>query len=287
MSNFLCINTSKTMRLFLLALLAALPGCTSVFFQPQDTQYLTPDKIGLVYEDVNFRSSDGIALHGWFLPAVGKAKGTVLFLHGNAENISTHIASVHWLPAQQYNVFLPDYRGYGGSKGSPSLAGVQDDINSSITYLLQRSDIDTERIVILGQSLGGALAIFNVARSPYRDKIKALISDSAFSDYRTIVREKLATYWLTYLLQWPLSFTIDNDYSPVAVVASISPIPLLILHGDRDGVIPLTHGEALFAEAAEPKEMWVIPEGGHIGALIQPKNRSQLLAYLARVMPMK
>ena len=285
MPNFLCSNISDMRRLLSFISCALLAGCTSVFFQPQNIEYLTPDKIGLAYEEVHFSSSDGVKLYGWFLPAQGKAKGTVLFFHGNAENISTHIANVHWLPAQHYNVFLPDYRGYGGSEGSPSLKGVQDDINSSMKYLLQRTDIDSERIVILAQSLGGASAIYNVAHSPYRSKIKALISESAFSDYRGITREKLGSFWLTWPLQWPLSFTIDNDYSPLPVVNKISPIPLLIIHGDKDNVVPLSHGQALFAAAEQPKEMWVVEGGGHIQALRNKKYQDKLLEYLGRVLP--
>ncbi len=272
---------------FILIVTLFLSACTGVFFQPQQIQYMTPDKIGLAYEDVYFRNKDGLMLHGWWLPAKGKAKGTVLFFHGNAENISTHIANVHWLPAQNYNVFLPDYRGYGRSEGVPTLEGAQDDIDSSMDYLLKRSDVDTERIVILAQSLGGALSIYNVAHSPYRSKIKALISESAFSDYRTITREKLASFWLTWPLQWPLSYTIDNDYSPLPEVSKISPIPLLVIHGDKDKVVPLSHGQALFAAALQPKEMWVVPEGGHIEALRHKKYQEQLLEYLGKVLPEK
>lgn len=285
MPVFRCSNISDMRPLFALIMVIFLSGCSSVFFQPQNIQYMTPDEIGLVYEDVYFRSSDGLMLHGWLLPARGKAKGTVLFLHGNAQNISTHIASVYWLPAQHYNVFLPDYRGYGLSEGSPSLAGVQDDINSAMAYLLQRADIDTERIVILGQSLGGSSAIYNVAHSPYRQKIKALIAESAFSNYRGIAREKLASFWLTWPLQWPLALTIDDDYSPLPVVAKVSPIPLLIIHGDQENIVPLPHGQALFAAAAQPKEMWVVPNGGHIEAFRHKEYQERLLQYLGRILP--
>lgn len=271
--------------LTILILSALLTACTGVFFQPQQTQYLTPDKIGLVYEDVYFHSTDGVKLHGWWLPAKGVAKGTVLFFHGNAENISTHIANVYWLPAQNYNVFLPDYRGYGKSEGEPTLAGVQDDLNSAMKYLLQRKDIDTERIVILAQSLGGAMAIYNVAHSPYRAKIKALISESAFSDYRNLTREKLASFWLSWPLQWPLSFLIDNDYSPLTVVNKISPIPLLIVHGEKDKVVPLAHGQILFDAAAQPKEMWMVEGGGHLEAFRHKKYQMKLIEYLKGVLP--
>lgn len=281
--NFVKINNMRLFLTFIFAL--SLTACTNLFFQPQDTQYLTPDKIGLAYEDVYFSSTDGVKLHGWWLPARGRAQGTVLYLHGNAENISTHIASVHWLPAQQYNVFLLDYRGYGLSEGEVSVQGAQTDINSAMAYLLQRADVDKERLVILAQSLGASLALYNVAQSPYRAHIKALVAESGFADYRGIVREKLASFWLSWPLQWPLSYTINNDYSPFAVVSKISPVPLLIIHGDHDPVVPLSHGQTLFAAAAEPKEMWVVEGGGHIAALGQKKYQLQLLAYLRKVLP--
>ena len=273
------------MRLIIFLILTlSLTACTSVFFQPQKIHYLSPDKLGLSYEEVYLDSTDGVKLHGWFLPAKGKAMGTVLFLHGNAENISTHILSVSWLPAQHYNVFLPDYRGYGLSAGVPTLPGVQMDIDSAMKYLLGRPDIDSERIVILAQSLGGAMGIYNVANSPYRNHVKALISESAFSEYRGIVREKLASFWLTWPLQWPLSFTINDNFSPLPVVSKISLIPLLIIHGDADQVVPFKHGLALFDAAREPKEMWVVEGGGHIAAFRQQGYRQKLIEYLQLVL---
>lgn len=260
-----------------------LTGCNSVFFQPQSKEYLTPDALGLAYENVVLSGAEG-QLHAWWLPAKGKAEGTVLFLHGNAENISTHIASVYWLPAQNYNVLLLDYRGYGRSQGVPTVAGALDDINSAMQHLLQRTDVDPGRIVVLGQSLGGALSLYYVAHSQYRANIKALIVESPFSSYRDIAREKLDALWLTWPLQWPLSFTIDDDYSPLPAVAQLSPIPLLIIHGDKDRIIPLHHGQALFAAARQPKEFWLVPEGEHIAAFRRIKYREQLVQYLRRVM---
>lgn len=274
------------MRL-LLALLCSvvLTGCNSLFFQPQSTEYLTPDTLGLAYENVTLTGDGGHMLHAWWLPAKGKAAGTVLFLHGNAENITTHIASVYWLPAQHYNVLLLDYRGYGRSQGTPSVAGALADINTAMQHLLQRADADPERIVVLGQSLGGALSIYYVAHSPYRHNIKALIVESPFASYRHIAREKLDAVWLTWPLQWPLSFTIDDTYSPLPAAAQISPIPLLLIHGDKDRIIPLHHGQELFAAARQPKEFWLVPEGGHIEAFRRKNAQDRLVKYLQQVMP--
>ena len=112
-------------------LLLFVAGCTSQFFIPMQQHVRTPTDIGLTYDNIGFESSDGTSLHGWWLPANGRAKATILFLHGNAENISTHIGSVHWLPAAGYNVFLFDYRGYGKSAGAVELDGIMRDAHGA------------------------------------------------------------------------------------------------------------------------------------------------------------
>jgi fermentation-respiration switch protein FrsA (DUF1100 family) len=263
---------------------AMLAGCTQAFFQPHRQKVLTPERFGLAYEEVQFKSADGLALFGWFLPAHGDAAGTIMFLHGNAENISTHISAIAWLPAQGFNVFLIDYRGYGGSEGSPSLAGVQQDIDAAMQTLLARSDIDTNRIVVYGQSLGGALAAYNVAYSLYRDHIRALVVESAFSSYTGITREKLAATWLTWPFQWLAPLTVDESFSPLPAMKRISPIPLLVIHGDQDAIVPAHHGQRLYDAALEPKQLWVIPGAGHIQGMRQQMWRDRFVAYLREVL---
>jgi len=272
-------------RLLLIGLLSVgLLGCNGVFFIPYRAHVQTPKQLGLAYEDVYFQAGDGTPLHAWFLPAESKALGTILFLHGNAENISTHIMSVRWLPARGFNVFLLDYRGYGASGGAASLSGVQDDMDAALRILLARKDVDPDRVVVFGQSLGGAIAIYNVAHSPYRQHIRALVVESAFASYRQITREKLADFWLTWPLQWPLSWTVSDEYSPSAAVAGVSPIPLLIIHGDRDPIVPPQHGQRLYDLAREPKQLWVIPGGGHIQAFQSQIYRDRFVAYLMEVL---
>ena len=257
-----------------------LAGCTQVFFQPHRAKVITPDQLGLAHEEVRFRSSDGLELYGWFLPAQGEAAGTVLFLHGNAENISTHILSVSWLPARRFNVFLFDYRGYGASEGKPTLSGVQDDIDAAMRTLLARTDVNRNRIIVYGQSLGGSLAAYYVANSAFRDPIRALVIESAFSSYAGIVREKLAATWLTWPFQWLPSLTVDERFSPLPAMKMISPIPLLVIQGDQDAIVPLHHAQRLYDAALEPKQLWLVPGAGHIQAMRQDIQRDRLVNYL-------
>ncbi len=257
-----------------------LAGCTQVFFQPHRIQVHTPDELGLTYQGVRFSADDGVELYGWFLPAKGAAAGTILHLHGNAENISTHFGSVAWLPARGFNVFTFDYRGYGASEGQPTLDGAQKDIDAAMQALLARADVDKNRIVMYGQSLGGALAAYNVAHSPFRAHIRALVIESTFSDYIGIAREKFADHWFTWPFQWLPSLTVDDRYSPLPVMKMISPIPLLILHGDLDTIVPVHHGQELYEAALEPKQLWIVPGAGHIQAMRQDVQRDRLVAYL-------
>jgi hypothetical protein len=259
-----------------------LSGCTSAFFQPDRRVYATPASLGVSYEPVTLHAADGTELFAWFLPARGQARATVLFLHGNAENISTHFANVAWMPGEGFNVLALDYRGYGGSEGSPSLAGAQLDIDAALRALVERPDVDAARVAVFGQSLGGALAIYYVAHSAYRSQICALVVDSAFADYRLIAKEKLAAFPLTWPFQWFPSIAVDDDYSPERAVGAVSPVPLVLIHGTADEIVPAHHSQRLYERAQEPKELWQVPGAGHIQAMRDAKVRERLTEYLAR-----
>ena len=268
------------MRCLILVLCAAVAGCTQLFFLPMKQEVRTPADIGLAYDDVYFPGEDKQKLHGWYLPAVGHARATVLFLHGNAENISTHIGSVYWLPERGFNVFLFDYQGYGQSEGAPSIAGALGDVEAALGFLVKHSEHYGEPVIVFGQSLGGALAIDAVVHSAYRTHIKGLIVDSTFADYRLIAREKLAGFWLTWPFQWPLSLTINDDYTPLSGVRDVAPIPLLIMHGEEDQVVPVHHARLLYQQAQEPKSIWIFPGGSHGGAISYPDARNRLVGYM-------
>ncbi|MEJ2508459.1 MAG: alpha/beta hydrolase [Gammaproteobacteria bacterium] len=277
------------MRYFLLFVLSlTLSGCSGLFFYPERQLLRTPARLGLAYQDVYIETAGQPTLHGWWLPARvkpgGKPIGTILFLHGNAENISTHIHSVAWLPAQGFNVLLFDYRGYGTSQGKASIAGVNEDAERAIGYALSRPDVDPNRFVVFGQSLGASVAIYAVAHSRHRAHIEALVAESAFYDYKGIAKEKLAASWLTWLLQWPVAATIDDTYSPIKAIPKVSPIPVLLIHGDRDPIVPVDNAERLFRAARQPKRLWIVHGGGHIQAFAFKEYRKRFVEYLTQIL---
>lgn len=270
----------------LVALAASISGCTGVFFQPLRPHIFDPRKAGAVIEDHYFESADGTRLHSWYLPPVTTAetpaKGTILFLHGNAENVSTHIGSVYWLPAHGYGVLLLEYRGYGLSAGEPSFDGLLEDVGAADHYLDTLPGVHRERVVLLGQSLGGALGVLYAASPEGRGRFAAVIVDSGFASSRGIVRDTLAKVLLGRLLKYPLSWLVDGSYNPEDVIERISPTPVLISHSVDDTIIPFSHGERLFARAGSPKDFLQYEGAGHIGALHSEQGRSDLLEYLAR-----
>ena len=258
----------------------SLQACTGLFFQPLKEQLFDPRTIGFSYEDIDFEAADGTKLHGWFFKARGERLGSILFLHGNAENISTHFAGVVWLTREGFDVFAFDYRGYGRSTGTPDLAGLHLDADAALATLIDRPDTRDDRIIVLGQSLGGAIALTTIAESPRKSQLRALVVEGAFAGYRQIAREKLADFWLTWPFQWPISLAIDNSYSPLKAAAALTPLPLLVIHGEADEVIPFHHGQRLFEAASAPKTFWPLPNVGHIQAFSAIGPRQRLVTFL-------
>ncbi|BES72996.1 alpha/beta hydrolase [Marinobacter nanhaiticus D15-8W] len=262
--------------------LLSLGGCSSLFFYPDNTVYITPDRLELEYEDIYLDTADGERLHGWWIPAATEeAEGTVYFLHGNAQNISSHLLNVAWLPKEGYNVFMIDYRGYGKSTGAPDIEGALHDSEIGLRWLVDAKANETP-FFLLGQSLGGGLSIMLASEWVQRNEQPPLIGvilDSSFAGFRDIAREKLDSFWLTWLFQIPLSCTIPDNYEGTDHIAGISPVPVMIIHSVRDGIIPYHHGQALFDAAKEPKR-FLQTDTPHAGTFVIPAYRQATLEFL-------
>jgi fermentation-respiration switch protein FrsA (DUF1100 family) len=264
----------------LVVLFSLTTGCTSLFFQPQKELVDNPIAKLFLPEDVFFKTPDGLMLHGWFFKARDN-RGSILVLHGNAENLSTHINSVLWLVREGFNVFIFDYRGYGKSEGKPTVQGIHVDAEAALETLLTLPGVNKEKIAVLGQSIGGAVAVYLIANSPYKQHVKALIVESAFSSYRLIAREKVSLCCITWPFQYPLSFLFSDYYSPVKWIKNVSPVPVLIIHGEADPVVPMHHGRILYDAALQPKEFWETAEPGHIRSFADAMVRKNLATYLS------
>lgn len=265
---------------FLAALL--LSACTDLFFKPGKVMVKRPEVQALSPRDVFFSSSDGTRLHGWFFTGRGRVRrGTVLVCHGNVENISTHVLLDLWLIRAGYDLFIFDYRGYGRLEGKTTVAGIHRDAEAALGALLAMPGKEQERVIVFGKSLGGAVATHLAAATPHRERIKGLIIEAAFADYRMKAREEIGKKGAGEIVQHLLSLLINNDYSPRKFIAKVSPLPVLILHGDRDGIVPVAHGRLLFAGAAEPRQYWELAGLGHVKSWTDEGTRKRLLHWMA------
>jgi len=260
-------------------------GCSALLLHPE--QQHTPNPVAERFspQDVYFPSGDGEILHGWFFKAQNP-KATVLVFHGNAANISLHVNSVLWLAQDGFNLFVVDYRGFGRSTGEADLAGVHRDGLAAFHQLLSLPGVDRTRITILGQSLGGSLATYVAATAPERKRVSLLLLDGCFFSYQQIAREKLAGVFITWPIQYPLSWLFSDAYSPGRWIDEVT-APVVIIHDRDDKTIPFHHGEQLYEAGREPKEMLTTSGLGHIGSFADAALRKKIAGLIAGALPEK
>lgn len=252
-------------------------GCSRLLFHP--SRNVVKDETISRFKPVDIWIESGSeTLHGWFFEA-RPARGTIVALHGNAENISTHVHGLLWLVTRGYSLLIVDYRGFGLSTGTPDLDGVHRDARAVIQFALTDPRLSTGRIALLGQSIGAAVAVHAIANTPRSGRLRCLILDSPFSSYQLIAREKLSDFILTWPLQYPLSWLFRDDYSPDRWIGEIS-VPTLFLHDEADRVVPLHHTRRLFDLARSPKRIIITNGHGHIGSFADPKTRDEVIAFL-------
>jgi fermentation-respiration switch protein FrsA (DUF1100 family) len=155
----------------------------SIFF-PMKAIEATPKDIGLDYEDIYFEAQDGAKLNGWLIKNP-KAKATIIFFHGNAGNISHRLEKISIFNQLGLNVFIVDYRGYGRSQGHPTEMGIYKDAQASFDLLLNRQDINKDKLIAYGESIGGAVAIDLAAKR----NVSCLIVDSSFTCAKDLARK--------------------------------------------------------------------------------------------------
>lgn len=208
----------------------------------------TPKNLGITFEEANFKAADGQLLNGWFIP-VKDAKVTILYCHGNAGNISHRLHKVKFFHEMGVSFFIFDYRGYGKSTGKPNEKGLYIDAQAAYDYLVSRNEVDKNKIVVYGKSLGGPVA----ADLCLHRKASALILEGSFASV-ALRAQQLYSFL-------PMELLITQKYDTMTKVKDIH-IPKLIAHARQDEVISFRHGEILFAAATEPKQFLSF-EGGH------------------------
>lgn len=215
-----------------------------VYF-PERSLSATPANVGLDYQDVYLTTDDGVRIHAWYVP--GESRTTLLWLHGNAGNISHRVDNIAVLNRLTgLSVLIVDYRGYGLSEGSPSENGLYLDAEAALQYLTSDVGLDpAEDIVLFGRSLGVGVA----AEIATRHAVRCVVLESGFTSVIGMARATRSSWMATVLM--PL---IDARYDTLSKVGRIES-PVLFIHGEQDEIVPFSMARELYDAAGEPKRL--------------------------------
>lgn len=270
--------------LFLLVLvLTALSGCrslTTLYFHPSTQYFNDPKDHGISYETVVLETQDGVRLSNWLFHAEGDLKGRVVFFHGNAENISTHMGSVFWLPKAGYEVLLVDYRGFGQSTGIPILPDVLSDMTISYEWMRNRALSDGKPIYVLGQSIGASLTTMAVAQM--NQQPECIVIDAGFSSFRDMARISFQRSWLFWPFAYPASWMLPSDLDPEDFAVRVTS-QVLQFHSKEDQVVPYEQGRSLYGKFKHAQ--WVDTYGPHIATFNVKKYREELVHFFEQCAP--
>ncbi|MEC9094005.1 MAG: alpha/beta hydrolase [Planctomycetota bacterium] len=200
-------------------------------------------------QPVEFKSEDGTKLDGLFFPSK-QPKHIILFCHGNSGNLGFRAPRMSALQKRHaVSIFIFDYRGYGRSQGKPTISGVLADGRAAVRKAAELADVSPSEVIIMGRSLGGAVAV----QLAQQFKSKALIIESSFTSFTDIAKHHARLFsWLTR----------KNDLDSESVIQDYHG-KVLISHGTQDWIVPFEQGQRLFAAANQPKQFYRIEKGGH------------------------
>lgn len=226
-------------------------GQSNLVYMPSQTLTETPATIGLKFEDIQITTKDNVNLDAWFVPAKENdqiGKGVILFCHGNGGNIGNRVSYLPIFKDLGLSTFLFDYRGYGKSEGKPTEAGTYADVEAAWQYLTQERKISPKKIIIYGESLGGAIAAYiaQLTSQDLKNNAGGLVLASTF----TSISDRASELY-SFL---PIRFLSRFYYNSLERLPSIK-IPVLIIHSTEDEIIPFHHSDRNFQAANQPKKL--------------------------------
>lgn len=255
--------------LLLIFVLISYLGSTYLIARRKPDPAASPQDVGLDFEDVNFQSSDGLKLAGWFVPASHSTR-TIIVCSGANGSIDSDVHVLPWLHDAGFNVLMFDWRAHGRSEGSIVSLGYYEryDLIAAVEWAKAKG---AHKLGVLGFSMGGSIALSVAAAMP---TIDAVAADSAFVNVVSAVKsgliERLHTSFgadtLAHLFVLTASLRLGVrgfGADPLSTIDRIAPRPLLLLYGDRDPVVPKAEIDQLVDRAKEPKEIWRVAEAAH------------------------
>jgi fermentation-respiration switch protein FrsA (DUF1100 family) len=239
-----------------------------LLYVPQAFSSVAPESHLPKLREIVAQAADGVAVHHWLLPPSGAGSGVTVVFHGNAGSLMTSAEKFLDLAKSGRGVVLANYRGYSGADGRPTEQGLYADARALLDAL-HAEGYGAGSIVLYGESLGSGVA----TRMAAERQVAGIVLEAPFTSIPAVAQRRywyLPAYWLT-----------RDRFDSLTRIGEVG-APILILHGERDRVVPVSHGRRLAREAAENCELRLFAEAGHAdlyghGAL------DTVLAFLERV----
>jgi fermentation-respiration switch protein FrsA (DUF1100 family) len=239
-----------------------------ILYLPDDT---TPDLARAGVPGVrlmNVPTPDGMSLLAWYMPPMRDDAHVVLYLHGNAGNIGHRTYRLGPYNRLGWGVLLLEYRGYGGNPGSPSESGLLTDARAGLAALVAMG-FPLNRILLWGESLGSGLAV----RLATEHSVAAVLLEAPYTSITDMAQLRFPFA--------PAGWLLQDRFESSRIIGSVR-APVLVMHGERDRIVPVTMGRTLYEAAAQPKELWIAPEAGHVN-LVEAGAIEAAAAFVSRM----
>lgn len=271
-------------RLYYFFLIPLLTACTSFLYYPESRKYIDEQKLSPGPRSVYVKSTQDSQLMSWFFEANQKKSKpiTVIFTHGNGQNMSTHFRSLYWLLNHGINYLIVGYPGYGPNAGSPSPETTVEATTLAMDWVFKNRPNDA--VFLFGQSLGGNVALQALSESSHATQFCGVGIESSFASYKQAAQGILSKHWLLWSFQWLPYLVISDTKSIAKNFKKLPKVPYLVIHGDQDQVISNQLGQDLFDQLPEgQKVFWPIKGGRHINTFIHhPRYREQFLQFIQK-----
>ncbi len=258
-----------------------LSACNSLLYFPNSTRYVNEKKLEFQPTEVVLPYKEHSDHLSWYFESDQKNRKpiTIVFTHGNGQNMSAHFRSLYWSVFEGFNFLIVGYPGYGPNEGSPSARATVEVTKEAIRWVQKNRPSDS--ILIFGQSLGGNIALRAVSEMQDFSPCAVAIEGS-FLSYRKIASATLKRSWFTWPFQWlPYLVVGDANSAGKNIQAVPASAAYLVIHGTKDETIPFEMGKELYDSLPEKKTFWAVENGQHIDTFYRHKEyRPQFLNFI-------
>ena len=256
---------------FVILFFLFLTSCTNLLYYPNSYRYVNEKKLDHVPTEVELDTEENKNLLSWYFEASkNRLPITIIFSHGNGQNMSAHFRSLYWILQDELNFFIVGYPGYGPNEGTPTPKSTVQTVLAAISWVKKNKPNDA--IFIFGQSLGGNIALRALSDSDNKN-ICGIAVEGTFLSYRKAAQKTLAKKWFLWPFQWLSYVLIDDTYSIKNNLSKLEKNNYLVIHGKKDPSIPFELGEELYNKLPQTKLLWINEEGKHIDTFFKNNQR--------------